>query len=58
MNTQRKDGEDARDNFGIYVFEGEKFKICVGGVGNERPKEFKKGDDGEPLLLLFAKKKD
>ena len=58
FNSQRNDGDDARDNLGIYSFDGEKIKVCVGGAGNERPTEFKKGDGGSPLLLIFAKKKD
>ena len=57
FNSQRNDGDDARDNLGIYTFEGETIKICVGGAGNERPTEFKKGDDGAPLLLIFTRKK-
>ena len=58
FNSQRNDGDDARDNLGLYRFEGETIIICVGGVGNERPTEFKKGDDGAQLLLNFTRKKD
>ncbi len=58
VKAQRNDGDDARDNLGIYEFDGDRFKVCVGGAGNERPTEFKKGDDGAPLLLIFSKKKD
>jgi uncharacterized protein (TIGR03067 family) len=57
FNSQRNDGDDARDNLGIYTFEGDAIRICVGGAGNERPTEFKRGDDGAPLLLIFTKKK-
>jgi uncharacterized protein (TIGR03067 family) len=57
VKSQRNDGDDARDNLGIYTFEGEKLKVCVGGPGNERPTEFKKGEDGAQLLLHFSKKK-
>ena len=56
FNSQRNDGDDARDNLGIYTFEGDRIKICVGGAGNERPTEFKRGADGTPLLLIFTKK--
>jgi uncharacterized protein (TIGR03067 family) len=58
VKSERNDGEDAKDNLGIYTFDGEKFKVCVGGGGNARPTEFKKGDEGTPMLLIFAKKKD
>ena len=52
------DGEDAKDNLGIYAFEGDKIKICVGGAGNERPTEFKSDSDGTHNLLIFSRKKD
>ena len=58
FNTRRNDGDDARDNLGIYTFEGDNIKVCVGGAGNERPTEFKKGDDGGTHLLVFARKKE
>jgi len=58
FHSQRNDGENARDNLGIYDFDGDKIKICVGGGGNERPTEFKKGESGLPLLLIFTKQKD
>ena len=56
FNGRRNDGDDARDNLGIYTFEGDQIKICVGGAGNERPTELKRGADGTPLLLIFTKK--
>ena len=46
------------DTFGIYVFEGDAITVCVGGGGEERPKEFKRGEDGTPHLLKFTKKKN
>lgn len=52
------DGEAADDNLGIYAFEDEKIKVCVGGAGNERPTEFKADDGGSHNLLIFSKKKD
>jgi uncharacterized protein (TIGR03067 family) len=57
VKTQRNDGDDSRDNLGIYTFDGETLKVCVGMPGNERPKEFTKGEDGAPMLLIFTKKK-
>lgn len=58
VKTERKDGEDARDNLGVYAFDGDTIKVCVGGAGNERPSEFKRGEGGHPLLLIFTKKKN
>jgi uncharacterized protein (TIGR03067 family) len=58
FNTKRDDGEDARDSLGIYEFDGEKVKFCVGGAGEERPAEFKRGVDGAPHILIFTRKKD
>jgi uncharacterized protein (TIGR03067 family) len=58
FNTKRDDGEDARDSLGIYEFEDDKVKFCVAGPGEERPTEFKRGDDGAPHLIVFTKKKD
>ena len=52
------DGEAAQDNLGIYAFDGEKIKVCVGGAGNERPTEFKADEAGSHNLLIFARKKD
>lgn len=58
FKTQRNDGEDTRDNLGIYEVTADTFKLCVGGAGNERPTEFKGGERGTPLLLNFTRKKD
>jgi uncharacterized protein (TIGR03067 family) len=58
FNGRRNDGEDARDSLGIYAIEGDKIKVCVGGGGEERPTEFKKGDGSTPHILIFTKKKD
>jgi uncharacterized protein (TIGR03067 family) len=57
FHNQQNDGEDLKDNLGIYAFDGDKIKVCVGGGGNERPTEFKKGDDEARHLLVFEKKK-
>ena len=57
VKNERNDGDDARDNLGIYKFAGETIKVCLGGAGNERPTAFNKGEGGSPLLLTFAKKK-
>jgi uncharacterized protein (TIGR03067 family) len=58
FNTQRNDGEDARDNLGIYEIDGDKIKVCVGAPGAERPTEFKKGEGGSIHLLIFTRKKE
>jgi uncharacterized protein (TIGR03067 family) len=52
----RPDGEDAPANLGIYTLEGDKFTVCSGGPGKERPTEMKAADMGQPSLLVFTKK--
>lgn len=58
FNFKRSDGQESKDNIGIYAFDGDKVKICVGGPGNERPTEFKASDGGPPNLFLLTRKKD
>ena len=58
VKTERNDGDDARDNLGIYTLEGESLKVCLGMPGNPRPSKFEKGTDGAPMLITFKKKKD
>ncbi len=52
----RPDGEDAPANLGIYTLEGDKFTVCSGGPGKERPTEMKAADMGQPTILVFTKK--
>jgi uncharacterized protein (TIGR03067 family) len=42
---------------GIYQLDGDNLKVCLFGVGKDRPKEFdtKKGTDG--MLLVLKRKK-
>jgi uncharacterized protein (TIGR03067 family) len=58
FNFKRSDGEETKDNLGIYAFDGDQVKICTGGPGNERPTELKAGEDGQPNLFVFTRKKD
>ena len=54
----RQDGSDAPDSLGIYAFDGnDSVRICTGGPGNERPTEFKAGEDGPPRLIELKRKK-
>lgn len=52
VKFKRPNGEDAPENLGIYAFDGKDLKICNGGPGNERPTEFKAGDDHPRLIVL------
>lgn len=58
FNTKHEDGDSVRDSLGIYQFDGDKVKFCVGDPGDERPTEFKKGEDGPPHILTFSRKKE
>jgi uncharacterized protein (TIGR03067 family) len=51
-------GQEAPDNLGIYELEGDTLKICNGGPGNERPTEFKAGENGPPNLLTLTRVKE
>ena len=51
-------GDDIPDNKGIYRIEGDKVTICSGGPGNDRPTEFKAGDEGGPTLSTLTKVKE
>ncbi len=51
-------GNEAPENLGIYKLTDDTLTVCSGGPGNERPTEFKKGDDGPPQLVTFTRKKD
>jgi uncharacterized protein (TIGR03067 family) len=53
----RPNGEDAPENLGLYEFtDADTLRVCNGGPGNERPTEFKAGDDGPPNLLVLKRK--
>ena len=52
----RPDGQEAPENLGIYSFEGDDFKICNGGPGNERPTEFKAGEGNGPPRVIILKR--
>jgi len=58
FHFKKADGEGLKDNLGIYAFDGDKIKVCVGGGGNERPTEFKPDQGDTHNLLIFEKKKD
>lgn len=52
----RPDGEEAPANLGIYTLDGDKWTVCSGGPGKERPTEIKAGEGGPPTLIVFTKK--
>jgi len=53
----RPDGQDAQENHSIYELDGDSFKLCSGGPGNERPTEFKAGEGGPPNLIVLTREK-
>lgn len=59
LGFKRADGEDAQPNLGIYeVLEDGTIRVCSGGPGNERPTEFKAGEEGPPHLGILKRAKD
>jgi len=60
VNFTGPQGNAAPDNLGIYEIEdADTIKVCIGGPGNERPTEFKEGDDGgHPHILILKRSKD
>ena len=47
-------GDPVPDNLGLYEFvDANTLRVCSGGPGNERPTEFKAGEDGPPNLLTL-----
>lgn len=55
---KKADGEPMKDNLGIYAFDGEVLRICVGGPDEQRPSEFKADPEGFPLVLLLRKERE
>jgi uncharacterized protein (TIGR03067 family) len=58
INFKRPNDEDAGDNLGIYELKDNELRICNGGPGEERPKEFKDGDDGKPSIHILTREPD
>lgn len=49
------DGRNQRDNLGIYELIGDTLKICYGTPGQARPKVFKQGESGPPMLMSLKR---
>ena len=50
-------GDEIKDNLGLYKLEGDSFTVCSGGPGKDRPTEFKAGEGGPPNIVAFTRKK-
>ena len=50
-------GDDIPDNKGIYEINGDEWKVCNGGPGNDRPKEFKEAGE-QQRVVIFTRVKD
>ncbi|MHC5540429.1 TIGR03067 domain-containing protein [Singulisphaera rosea] len=54
----KPDGGDLGENKSIYEFEdADTLKVCSGGPDNDRPTEFKAGEDGHTHLLVLKRDK-
>ncbi|SIO44032.1 uncharacterized domain TIGR03067 protein [Singulisphaera sp. GP187] len=53
------DGNESPDNKGLYEFvDDDTIKICNGGPGNDRPTEFKEGENEKPSLIVLKREKN
>jgi uncharacterized protein (TIGR03067 family) len=52
-----RDGQDMPEVLGLYVLDGDSFKMVNGGPNNARPSAFKKGDGVLADVLTFSRAK-
>ena len=55
VNFTTRSGEPAPPSLAIYKLDGGTLTICSGGPGNERPTEFKAGENNRPRLLVLTR---
>ena len=55
VDSTGSDGHPQKDNLGIYELDGDTLKLCYGTPGRPRPKDFKQGEAGPPMLVSLKR---